>query len=215
MFNWLKNKLPTSTPPSSSQPEAPEVLGLRLGGAIELDDLKFRLMEPMLTIEKASRTQIIKAVGEVTLDAQTRLLRFYTDDDGYIQVLQSGRGDADVSEVKLFYFYESTPIDTDSAWNDWLNNKIVQPSWDLNGVTYQKVWDNTHPVAMTETTWDEDGSISTTDQFVMVYERQADEDVFESLLISGEEVMVDGRAEHAIVLSTGVALAPTDFTVAG
>lgn len=215
MFSWLKKNITTSTPTAEPQAIAPEVLGLRLGGAIELDDLKFRLMEPFLTIEKACRTQIIKAVGEVTLDPLTRLLRFYTDDDGYIQVLQSGRGDADVTEVKLFYFYQSTPIDTDSAWNDWLNNKIVQPSWDLNGVVFEKVWENTHPVAMTEKTWDEDGSISTTDQFVMIYERQAGENMFESLLISGEEIMVDGRPEHAIVYSTGIALSATDFTVAG
>ncbi|WP_407332865.1 YjfK family protein [Enterovibrio sp. 27052020O] len=211
MFSWLKKNKVTPPPEDS----APEVLGLRLGGAIELDDLKFRLMEPVLAIEQASRTQIIKAVGEVKLDAQTRLVRFYTDDDGYFQVLQSGTSDADVSEVKLFYFYESKPVDTDAAWNDWINNKIVQPHWQLDGMTYEKVWDNTKPVAMTEKTWAEDGSISTTDQFIMVYEREAGEDIFESLLVSGEEVISGGRAEHAVVISTGIHLSPTDFTVAG
>ena len=211
MFSWLKKNKNTPPPEAS----APEVLGLRLGGAIELDDLKFRLMEPFLTIEQASRTQIIKAVGEVKLDAQTRLLRFYTDDDGYVQVLQSGTGDADVSEAKLFYFYETKPVDTGAAWNDWLDNKIVQPNWVLDGETYEKVWDNTHPVAMTEKTWAEDGSTSITDQFVMIYERQAGEDIFESLLISGEEIIADGRADHSIVISTGVSLSPTDFTVVG
>ena len=211
MFSWLKKNKNTPPPEAS----APEVLGLRLGGAIELDDLKFRLMEPFLAIEQASRTQIIKAVGEVKLDDQTRILRFYTDDDGYVQVLQSGTGDADVSEVKLFYFYETKPVDTDAAWNDWLDNKIVQPNWELEGESYEKVWDNTHPVAMTEKTWVEDGSTSTTDQFVMIYERQAGEDVFESLLISGEEIIVDDRADHSIVISTGVSLPPTDFTVVG
>lgn len=213
MFSWLKKKI--ENPPPSTQEAPPEVIGLRLGGAIELDDLKFRLMEPFLTIEKAARTQIIKAVGEVKLDAQTRLLRFYTDDDAYIQVLQSGTTDADVSEVKLFYFYETKPIDTQALWDETLKNKIVQPHWELNGFTFEKVWDNVYPVAMTEKTWDEDGSASTTDQFVMVYERQASEDVFESLLVSAEEIISDGRAEHCIVLSTGVPLSQTDFLVAG
>ncbi|WP_028023344.1 YjfK family protein [Enterovibrio calviensis] len=211
MFSWLKKNKVTPAPEAS----APEVLGLRLGGAIELDDLKFRLMEPVLAIEQASRTQIIKAVGEVELDTQTRLVRFYTDDDGYFQVLQSGTNDADVTEVKLFYFYESKPVDTESAWNDWIDNKIVQPQWDLDGMTYEKVWDNTKPVAMTEKTWAEDGSTSTTDQFIMVYEREAGDDIFESLLVSGEEIISSGRAEHAIVLSTGIPLTPTDFSVAG
>ena len=211
MFSWLKKNKPSPTP----EPLAPEVLGLRLGGAIELDDLKFRLMEPFLTIEQASRTQIIKAVGEVKLDAQTRLVRYYTDDDGYIQVLQSGTSDADVSEVKLFYFYESKPVDTDAAWKDWINNQIVKPHWNLDGMHFDKVWDNTQPVAMTEKTWAEDGSTSTTDQFIMVYEREAGEDIFESLLVSGEEIITGGRAEHAVVLSTGIPLSPTDFSVAG
>lgn len=213
MFSWLKKKIENAPPPTQDLP--PEVIGLRLGGAIELDDLKFRLMEPFLTIEQATRTQLIKAVGEVKLDAQTRLLRFYTDDDAYVQVLQSGSTDADVTEVKLFYFFETKPIDTQASWDDTLKNKIVQPECTLNGFTFEKVWDNVHPVAMTEKTWAEDGSTSTTDQFVMVYERQAGEDVFESLLVSAEEVILDGRAERCIVLSTGVTLSQTDFLVAG
>ena len=207
MFSWLNKKV------HAPEESAPEVLGLRLGGAIELDDLKFRLIEPVLTIEQVSRTQIIKAVGVVKLDDQTRLVRFYTDDDGYFQILQSGTTDADVSEVKLFYFYESKPVDTDSAWRDWLENKVVQPKWVLDGLAYDKVWGNRRPVAMTEKTWAEDGSISTTDQFVMIYDRLAGDDIFESLLISAEEVITDGRAEHSIILSTGVTLLPTDFIV--
>ncbi len=212
MFDWLKKKMQAPTP---EKPKPPEVLGLRLGGAIELDDLKFRLMEPLLVIEKATRTQIIKAVGEVKLDAQTRLLRFYTDDDGFIQVLQSGSSDADVTEVKLFYFYETKPIDTEAQWNACLSNEIVKPVWGLSGFTYEKVWDNTQPVAMKEITWAEDESTSTTDQFVMVYERQAGEDVFESLLICAEEAIQDQKPERSLVISSGVALSPTDFTVAG
>ncbi|ATF08754.1 YjfK family protein [Candidatus Enterovibrio altilux] len=209
MFNWLKKRTP------ALEASAPEVLGLRLGGAIELDDLKFRLIEPILTIDQVSRIQIIKAVGEVRLDAQTRLIRFYTDDDGYFQVLQSGINDLDVNEVHLFYFYESKPVNTDAVWNDWITNKIVQPYWNLNGITYEKVWDNTQPVAMTEKTWAEDGSTSTTDQFIMVYERKAGEDIFESLLVSGEEIISEYHTEHVIVLSTGIPLSFTDFTSTG
>ena len=99
MFGWFKKQKDEKP----LAPQAPEVIGLRLGGAFELDDLKLKIIEPSLVIEGAARTQIIKAVGEVKLDNQTRLLRYYTDDEGYLQILQHGNQEADIEEVKLFF----------------------------------------------------------------------------------------------------------------
>ncbi|MEH6531768.1 MAG: YjfK family protein [Photobacterium frigidiphilum] len=211
MFNWFKKK----TTPEVSVPKSPEILGLRLGGAFELDDLKLRLIEPDLVIEGASRTQLIKAVGVVQLDEQTRLIRYYTDDEGFIQVLTQGETEADVSEVKLYYFYDTKPIDTESEWKHLLHNQIVQPTWELEGYTFDKVWDNSKPVAMTEKTWLENGSISETDQFVMIYEREVGNDIFESVLVSGEEKIIHNRAERCLSTSTGINLSPTDFKLIG
>lgn len=210
MFDWFKKKKP-----APEKPLSPEILGLRLGGAFELDDLKLRLIEPDLIIEGAARTQLIKAVGEVCLDEQTRLLRYYTDDDGFVQVLTHGTGEADVSEVKLFYFYDSKPVDNDSEWNHLLENKIVQPSWELEGQRFEKVWDNSRPVAMTEKTWLENGNISETDQFVMIYERDVGNDIAESLMVAGEEKITNNRAERCLAISTGINLTPTDFKLIG
>ncbi len=210
MFDWFKKK--------ESQPETskiPEVLGLRLGGAIELDDLKFRLIEEQLTIEGAARTQLIKAVGEVTLDSQTRVLRFYTDDDGYFQVLQNGHTDEGVIEVKLVYFYETKPIDSDAAWEQWLETELMLPTRELDGQVFDKVWENERPVAMTEKTWFEDGSASETDQFAMVYEREAGEDLFEGLQVIAEEKIENNQIERSVVFSTSVDVSPTDFRVVG
>ncbi|MCW8328780.1 YjfK family protein [Photobacterium sp. SDRW27] len=211
MFDWFKKK----TAPQDSAPKPPEILGLRLGGAFELDDLKLRLIEPDLVIEGASRTQLIKAVGEVQLDEQTRLLRYYTDDDGFIQVLTHGTSEADISEVKLYYFYDTKPIDTESEWKHLLHNQIVQPTWELEGHLFEKVWENSRPVAMTEKTWLENGKISETDQFVMIYEREVGNDVFESVLVAGEEQIVHHRAERSLATSTGINLSPTDFKLIG
>lgn len=211
MFDWFKKK--TNTPPPVEK--GPEILGLRLGGAFELDDLKLKLIEPLLTIEGAARTQLIKAVGEIQLDEQTRLIRYYTDDDGFIQVLTHGDSEADVSEVKLYYFYESQPIDTPAQWRQLLDHKIVQPQWELDGQVFDKVWDNSRPVAMTEKTWLENGSITQTDQFVMIYERDCGEDQFESLLVAGEEKIYQNQAERSLATSTGFNLLPTDFTLIG
>ena len=211
MFDWFKKK----KTPEDTAPKPPEILGLRLGGAFELDDLKLRLIEPDLVIEGAARTQLIKAVGEVQLDEQTRLLRYYTDDDGFIQVLTHGQTEADIGEVKLFYFYDTKPIDTDAEWEHLLQNQIVRPTWELEGYTFDKVWDNSRPVAMTETTWLENGAISETDQFVMVYERDVGNDIFESVFVAGEEKIVNNRAEHCLATSTGFNLSPTDFRLIG
>ncbi|WP_036830364.1 DUF2491 family protein, partial [Photobacterium sanctipauli] len=146
---------------------------------------KLRLIEPDLIIEGAARTQLIKAVGEVKLDEQTRLLRYYTDDDGFIQVLLHGESEADISEVKLYYFYETKPIDSQDQWQQLLDNTLVQDNWQLEGHDFAKAWDNTRPVAMTEKTWHENGKVSETDQFVMIYEREAADNQFEFLLVAG------------------------------
>ncbi|MEL6117378.1 YjfK family protein [Photobacterium sp. SP02] len=211
MFDWLKKRKQAAT----TEPAAPEIIGLRLGGAFELDDLKLRLTEPSLMIEGAARTQLIQAVGEVWLDEQTRLIRYYTDDEGFVQVLTHGAGDADVSEVKLFYFYDSKPVDTDSEWQHLLDKGIVKGQWQLEDFTYQQVWENSRPVAMTEKTWLQNGTTSSTDQFAMVYERDAEAAVKEVLLVSAEEKIFNNRAERSLVLSTGFDLSPTDFKLIG
>ncbi|MGB1321581.1 MAG: YjfK family protein [Vibrio gallaecicus] len=209
MFGWFKKQKEEKP----QLPQAPEVLGLRLGGAFELDDLKLKIIEPNLIIEGAARTQIIKAVGEVKLDNQSRLLRYYTDDEGYLQVLQHGKDESGIEEVKLWYFYESKPIDTQTQWQTALDNDVVMAEKTLEDQVFTKVWENSRPVPMTETTWDQSGNMTTTDQFVMVYEREASEDLFESLLISAEEAIVNNQHERCIVTSTGINLMPTDFTL--
>ncbi len=210
MFSWLKNKKK-----ETFQPQVPEVLGLRLGGAFELDHLKLKLIEDDLTIEGAALTQLITAVGVVNLDDQTRILRYYTDDEGYIQVLQDGNDDSGVTEVKLVYFYQVSPIDTEQQWQKLLKEQIVKPEWTIEENTFTKVWDNIVPVAMTETTWQKDNTCSSTDQFVMVYERQVSDSLFEGLIVAGEEKIINNQVERSLVTSTYFDLTPTDFKVIG
>lgn len=209
MFDWLKKKMQPVPPQAEA---APEVLGLRLGGGLELDALRLSLLESQVTFEGAASTQIIQAVGRVVLDESHQLLRFYTDDDGFVQVLlNGGLTDDCVSEVKLWYFYCTQPVDDDAGWNTLLASKLVQPDWDLDGQKFTRAWDNTQPVAMTETTWLKNGSRSDTDQFVMLYERPLDNGEAEMLMVAGEEKINGNRAERSLVLATGIELGPTDF----
>lgn len=197
-----------------------EILGFRLGGAFELDDLKIRLREPQLIVAGMARTQLVQAVGEVALDEHSTLLRYYTDDEGYVQILLTGgRTENHVSDVKLWYYYDTQSVSGDADWETLLENKISQPSIELEGQLYTRVWEsagsNHPPVAMTEVTTSEDGSKDSTDQFSMLYQREIEKDFYEYVLFSAEEKVIENRLDRCFVISTGFDLGVADFTVLG
>lgn len=215
MLKWF-NKKPTEAP----QPQAPKILGLGLGGAFELDALRLRMVEPAVIFENASSTQFIQAVGQVQLDADTTLLRYYTDDDAFIQVLlQGGLSEQHIVEVKLWYFYSTQGIAHKTDWEHTLRNAISLPEYSLEGHTFTRVWNDvgqhSPPVAMTEETVSGSGERSETDQFAMLYEREAAPRVMEYLLVAGEEKIINDRPERALVISTGIDLDLADLTFTG
>jgi len=216
MFKKLFGK--SAKPPPL--PQAPEVMGLRLNGAFELDDLRLRLIEPELVVAGVARTQLIQAVGQVALDESSSYLRFYTDDEGYCQVLLTGgTGENSVSDVKLWYFYDTRSVGTDAEWNRLLEQQISQPTYELEGHTWHRVWegtgDSSPPVAMTEKTHSDGNKLSETDQFAMMYEREAGPDLVEYLMVSGEEKVIDNRLDRCLVISTGVDLQAADIDIIG
>lgn len=217
MFKKLFGK---AEPEQPSIVQAPEILGFRIGGAFELDDLKIRLREPQLVVENMARTQLVQAVGDVKLDESSALLRYYTDDEGFVQVLLTGgRTENHVSDVKLWYYYDTQSVGNDSDWQNLLDNTISQPTIEFEGHSYERVWGSTGeaspPVAMTETTYAEDGGKTTTDQFAMLYQREIEEDFFEYVLYAGEEKLIDGQLDRCFVITTGFDLGVGDFQVLG
>ena len=217
MFGKLFGKKGEDT---SHKPDAPEIMGLYLGGSFELDALKLRLLQPHLKIDGAASKHLIQAVGKVALDSGGNVFRFYTDDDAFLQVITDG-GDTEnhITDVKLWYFYDTMTVGSDSQWQDLLNNGISQPVYELDGDVYERVWDAvgeiSPPLAMTETTFEEDGDVSTTDQFIMLYEKSISEDDVEAVLVSGEEKIVGNNHDRCLVISTGFNLSPSDITING
>ena len=203
-----------------SKPKAPEIMGLYLGGSFQLDTLKLRLIEPQLTIEGAAADHLIQAVGEVHLDTGGKILRFYTDDDAFVQVILDG-GDTEnhITDVKLWYFYETKTVGSEAQWQQLINQDISKPEYDLEGTLFQRVWDAvgdvSPPVAMTEKTYELDGDVSETDQFVMLYERALENDQAETLLVTGEEKIINNNHDRCLVISTGFDLQPADITING
>ena len=202
------------------KPKTPEIMGLYLGGSFELDHLKLSLLEPELTIEGAARSQLIQAVGEAPLDTGGTLLRFYTDDDGFLQVVtDGGLSENHITDVKLWHFYETQTIGNTAQWNACLKNVISQPTYELDGKVFTRVWDSvgdeSPPVAVTETTYEEDGDVSKTDQFMMMYERPIGNNRVETLLVVGEEKQVGNNLDRCLVISTGFDVEPADITING
>ena len=171
--------------PEEGKPQAPEIMGLYLGGSFELDELKLRLIVPDLMIDAPAGKQIIQAVGEAPLDSGGKMLRFYTDDDAFLQViLDGGDTESHITDVKLWYFYDTKTVGNDAQWQSQLSTAISQPEYQLDGYSFTRVWDavgeESPPIAVTETTYEEDGDISKTDQFMMLYERVIGDDLVES-----------------------------------
>lgn len=202
------------------KPQAPQIMGLYLGGSFELDELKLKLLVPELMIENPASRHLIQAVGEAHLDSGGKILRFYTDDDAFLQVVLDG-GDTEnhITDVKLWYFYETKTIGNDTQWNQSLNGEISKPTFTLDGEEYGRVWEavgeTSPPVAVTEKTFEEDGDTSETDQFMMLYERPISNERTESLLVVGEEKIVGHNADRCLVISTGFDIQPADIRING
>ena len=74
---------------------------------------------------------------------------------------------------------------------------------------------NHHRLPLPKKTWEEDGDVSETDQFMMLYEREIDNDRTESLLVAGEEKIVGANADRCLVISTGFDIQPSDIRING
>jgi hypothetical protein len=205
--------------PVDKTANTPSIIGLRLGGSFEVDALLLRLIESEFVVEHVAPTQIIQAVGLVDMDG-TLIYRFYTDDEAFLQVIaEGGSADHNVVDVKLFHFYDTQDIASKSAWDELLNHQIGQPEYALEGHHYQRVWtaagDYHNPVHMAEKTYDDEGDISETDQFTMLFERPLSNGSTESLFLSAEEKVVENNLERCLVISTGMTLTPSQITIHG
>lgn len=214
MFSFFKKKTATQ-----SAIKKPEVMGLCVGSSFDIDKLSFQLILDELLISDVANTQLITAAGQVDLGS-ANLLRFYTDDEAWLQIVcEGGIDEQHIVDATLFHYYDTLHVDA-KQWDDLLKNKIGAPSYELEGNIYQRVWTSTSeyhpPVAMQEQTYDDTDEINNTDQFVMLFERELSDGSFEQLYLSCEEVLNErNQLEQSLVISTGVKLTPTQITVHG
>lgn len=213
MFNLFKKTKPVSSI------QKPEVMGLCVGSSFDLDMLSFQLILDQLVISETADTQLIQAAGKVDLDS-TVLLRFYTDDEAWLQVVcEGGEQEENIVDVTLFHYYDTLHVN-EAQWHELLNTRIGTPQYELEGHVYDRVWTSTSeyhpPVAMQERTYDKSDEVSETDQFVMLFERELSDGSFEQLYLSAEETLNDhNQLERCLVISTGIKLNPSQIRVNG
>lgn len=198
------------TEPAIEKPQPPAILDLRLGGSFTIDPLKLEILQPALTIEGASPTHRILAVGEVKLDTHRSIVRYYTDDDAFLQFQLDG---ADIQEITLWYFFDTKGV-PQSSWDSLLRTEVATGQYELDGETFEQFWEGETPVVLTEQTYRDTG-VEETDQFCMVYTRDIDSPHLEKelLLISAEEKLnsISNQHDHELVRSTGFALQAIDI----
>jgi len=217
MFKSLFGK---KEPEKNLTENAPSILGLRIGHSFEVDALLLRLCENQLITHNIAPTQIIQAAGVVALD-DTYIFRFYTDDEGFLQVVsQGGKNDEHVIDVKLYHYFDTLDVSNQHDWDALLNEKIGTPHYMLEGQNFERVWtaqgEYHNPVHMHETTHDDEGNTSHTDQFTMLFERAISNDLFESLFLSAEETeSPPGNLNRCLVISTGITLSASQITIHG
>lgn len=221
-MKFLKKIFGQSEPPAT-QDNSPSVMGLRLGGSFELDPLMLKLNNEALTTDSCSSTHIIEAAGKCKAEGETNVYRFYTDDEAWLEVTAtSGTEEENVTDVKLYHFYESQEVADDRDWDDLLENVIGAEQFELNGSVFTRSWgavgDRHRPVHLNESTFLKTTALpsSNTDVFIMLYERETANGPTEYLMLSAEEQrMENGDLGRHFITSTGVGISPTQLTING
>lgn len=183
-------------------------LGLRIGAAVEIDTLRFRMLADQLKFDLPSDTLFITAFGRVDLGDGSIVLRYYTDAHTMFQVLcVGGESDANVEEVTLYVPYTSF-YPEGQAWRDWEgeNGRLGQSAYRLDdGTEYERIWfsdqpGRASPVRFQEQITHDDGTTVLVGQEVMLYGRQLGETASngEYLLLAIEQ-HEDGRSVEAML----------------
>jgi hypothetical protein len=215
-MNWLKKLFGSQETPAPLRD--PTLLGLKLGGAVTLSSLDFRVLADQALIHFPGETQMIEAEGHMDLGAGSRIDRFYLTDDAYIQVNYTGEArDDNLEDLKLFVYDDSSAIVRDSDWEYWLNpNAIGAPTFRYRDHLFERAFSPDAagaipPIALSERIRNNRGDHYRVDNFCMLYQRQLETGDFEYLLLTAEETAEGRLLSYAL----GIDLSPGQFSVIG
>ena len=237
MFNTLKALFRATTEkppePNTGRPVAAglpmgisqeDLEGLRLDGRVNIKLIGLRAHPDALFRWNDDAYHHIAAVGHVDLGQGAHLVRFYLDNDTWLQAnIENGQ----VLEYKLFDFYRVAHL-SDTEFDDAINGKDKQPdsigaqtialtstTEEARSCTYQRVWGNgdslwSPPVVFEEQVMTtESVSARHVTHHAMLYERTIEgAERMEYLLLSAES---DGEGSFMVVHNVGVDVASVDI----
>ncbi|GGA99339.1 hypothetical protein GCM10011491_29510 [Brucella endophytica] len=195
-------------------------LAVGIDGAIDVDLLSLEADalggEPAMPLP-ARGPFIVAAYGQVTLEANTVLSRYYDDQHRMIQVISaSGRpGDA-IEDISIYHPWDSVVPSGQTEWNRWMGTAglIGQPSYDADGILFTRFWgegpDRTQPVEFVEMV-DDGETKRSIHQTCMLYFRPLGA-TREMLLINVERDLEQGYgpAGGSVEFLIGYGLGPAD-----
>ena len=217
VFDWFKSKKEERSKTAS----LPAPLNLRLGSAVELDVLPLQILRNSLNLDLPVGIQTVEAVGLIDLGAGSSLCRFYTSEDGFIQVSTKGGFESHhIEDIKFFVYTQTHNIASQNGIGLWVSETgiIGNQCFELHAKNYQRVWDDAvtgriEPVSFLEKVHSRDESIGTydVDHLAMLYQRQIESsDRFEYLLASLEFSADD---EATAVVSVGFDLDASSMNI--
>ncbi|MCC5903551.1 MAG: DUF2491 family protein [Halomonas sp.] len=234
MFKTLKTLFRATTAPQEQPAQVASGLpvgissemleGLRLDGRVNIKLIGLRAHQDALFKWNDDAYHHIAAVGHVDLGQGAHLVRFYLDNDTWLQAnIEHGQ----VLEYKLFDFYRVAHL-SDAEFDSMINGEDKKPdsigahtitlkatSEEARTCTYQRVWGNGDSLWSPPVVFEE--HVITTESLmarnvthhVMLYERTIeDTERMEYLLLSAEN---DGEGGYMLVQNVGVDVASVDI----
>ena len=195
-------------------------LGVTVGGSFAVDLFAHKLNPSAWQFAGGDGTQMLVARGYADLGDGAELLRYYTDDDWFLQFLMDR--DSEVPrEITLYQPFDSVVLQSPAAWQQWTGPSgwMRAPKFELDdGTVYDRLWFPDEPGAAELVEFEEDIYLDREErhdrrihQACMLYHRPVDPaiDASEYLLI-GKESGDDGQS---IELMVGIDVAPDQLTV--
>lgn len=218
IFNFFKDKSKHQDDRSRLLPERGP-LEVSLGGALDMDFLslegEFAGQETAMPIPK-SGPFIVTGYGEVRLDENTVLSRYYDDEHRIVQVMSEGEGGDAVRDISFYMPWDTVVPAGAGEWDRWTGHDglIGQPAYDADGIIFERFWssgpERAEPVQFVETV-DTSRSVRQIHQTCMLYSRNLGAGR-EMLLISVEREIgeTQRRAGGSIEFLVGYGMAPAD-----
>lgn len=197
-------------------------LGLHQRAAFTLDTLTFRLSARFLT-QIPEEEYTIAASSVIEVGAGCRIYRYYTSGDEFLQINTTGGMEREnIDDIKLFIYQDSFGITSEKQWQKEIGAALIgRPSLQWNERDWKRIFNenevgNVEPVFLLEHVENNQNEKWDVHNFMMAYQREATADLYEYLLLTGEETFCDNsEPEWIFSYAVGVDTPLTSLNIVG